>query len=316
MDARHALLVALMLAGCGDGRPSAPPMVAFDAMVDANVDEGMHADDARMRSDAATMSDAMTDATGGGPIACLEGARWVYLLGSDGDLVRFRPDEMRFELIARLRCPTSSLSAAPFSMSIDRGARAWVSYSNGELFVVNTGDGSCMPTTFTSSGDVFGMGFVAESEGSDREQLFIAGGNMTAVIFGTPARLGTLDTTTLRIAPLGSLTGWPDLAGTGAGQLWGFFPLNDPPLVLGLDKTDGHTLQTFDISGIVDDLPLAWAFSLWDGKFYLFLRTLSEERSRLYRLDPDVGTPEMLMMDVGYSIVGAGVSTCAPFELI
>ena len=34
--------------------------------------------------------------------------------------------------------------------------------------------------------------------------------------------------------------------------------------------------------------------------------------SAIYRLDPDTGTTDTLVADSGYTIVGAGVSTCAP----
>jgi hypothetical protein len=64
-------------------------------------------------------------------------------------------------------------------MAVDRTARAWVLYSSGEIFWVNTVDGSCKPSGFArrqNGFETFGMGFVSNAEGSENETLFLAGG--------------------------------------------------------------------------------------------------------------------------------------------
>lgn len=135
--------------------------------------------------------------------------------------------------IGTLSCPTTS---SPFSMAIDRDATAWVLYQNGEIFRVSTTDVSCTATSFTPNQagfEVFGMGFVADAPGSTEETLFVAGGSLFDLTTGT-ASLGRIDSS-LTLTRVGGLPGWPELTGTGAAELWGFFPDTSPPSVRQID---------------------------------------------------------------------------------
>jgi hypothetical protein len=49
----------------------------------------------------------------------------------------------------------------------------------------------------------------------------------------------------------------------------------------------------------------------------MFYQGAGDASSGIYRLTPDAtGTVEPVMLDTGFRIVGAGVSTCAPTILI
>lgn len=252
-----------------------------------------------------------------GPIAsgCEARARWVYLVDSNRQLIRFEPDSETFTTVGTLNCdPTSQ----PFSMAVDRDAGAWVLYQNGRLYRASTVDASCTPTTFAPSQqglDLFGMGFVGVGTDRENEQLFIAGGPEGTIANGA-SRLATINTTSLTVTPLGNeLPGWPELTGTAEGDLWGFFPDTSPPSVSRLDKTTGAPVQTINLN-TSSGSPRAWAFAFWGGSYYVFLQTSADPSTNVYRVDPVSGESELLIQNSGQRIVGAGVSICAPLELI
>ncbi len=177
---------------------------------------------------------------GDGGDDCASGARWVYLVTKDSKLMRFKPDTMTITPVGTLDCPADSM-AAPFSMSVDRSATAWVLYDDGTLYNVSTTDATCTPTSFMPAQydfQLFGMGFVSDASGSSDETLFVAGGAVMDELTGTPAQLASIDTTSLILSPIGGVPGWPELTGTGTGELWGFFPDTTPPSVHQIRQDD------------------------------------------------------------------------------
>lgn len=108
---------------------------------------------------------------------CSPGSELIYVVDSDNRLLSFNPRDGKYEfkLIGTLSCPAGSSfgggKATPFSMAVDRQARAWVLYSSGEIFWVSTTDASCKSSGFAknqSSFETFGMGFVSDAEGSEK----------------------------------------------------------------------------------------------------------------------------------------------------
>jgi hypothetical protein len=291
---RIVLVSALALAACGDGRRDLP----FDSGPGVRVDTGT-----TIQPDAASTND------------CSEAARWVYVLDADRTLMQFRPDELAFRTIGTLTCPAPT---TPFSMAVDRDGRAWVLYQNGNMFDVSTTDASCTATTFAPNQngfELFGMGFASDAEGSEAETLYVAGGAMASIAMGS-SMFGTIDEGTLVLSGLGSLPGWPELTGTGAAEVWGFFPDSDPPSVRQLDKANGASLRTIDISAVGSEAPAAWAFAFWGGRFYVFLQSAVDLSTNVWRVDPTDSSVTRVLENTGFRIVGAGVSTCAPTELI
>ena len=68
--------------------------------------------------------------------------------------------------------------------------------------------------------------------------------------------------------------------------------------------------QGFPDVGDID----TFAFAAWGGEFWLFVRTYGMGSSTdVYRVTAD-GTLSRVLEDVGFDVVGAGVSTCAPSD--
>ncbi len=262
--------------------------------------------------------DASYPDTGIAPSGCSDEARWIYLVDSDNALLRFEPDANTLTRIGTLAC---SGSATPFSMAVDRNATAYVLHSDHNIYQVSTRDGACSPTAYTPNRmgfELFGMGFVSDAAGSDSETLFIAGGPEVG-IGGGSATLGAVNVSGWSISTLGNVTGSPELTGNGNAELWGFFPDADPMAVRQMDKTTGATIREFDVSAIDTGffpVPSAWAFAFWGGRYYIFYMGAFDTSTGIYRLTPDTGAVEPVMIDIGFRIVGAGVSTCAPTILI
>ena len=242
-------------------------------------------------------------------------ARWVYVVDRDDTLMRFEPDSLTFTPIGTLECDTES---APFSMSIDRDANAWVLYQTHELYSVSTLDASCSPTSYLpdqNGMELFGMGFVADDEENRTETLFVAGGLRESVPNGE-SRLAVLDTSSLAVTPRGTpWMGFSELTGTGTGQLWSFVP-GMTPAVRRLNKDTAAAEVTIPINAVPAEEGRNWAFAFWGGRFYVFLHQGDDPSTNVYRVDPTDQSSEKVLDDTGFLIVGAGVSTCAPTTLI
>ena len=256
--------------------------------------------------------------------SCGENADLVYLVDQQYRLLSFNPRDglNEFKLIGTLSCPAGPAfdggTATPFSMSVDREARAWVLYSSGEIFWVSTKDASCKPSGFKvaqNGFETFGMGFVSDSAGSDSETLYITGGNHNNPGKGN---LGSIDPKTLKVSSIGALpmTEYgPELTGNGKAELWAYFPGTENTFVAQLDKTSATPLSHWfmpPLSGSVQ----AWAFAHWGGRFYLFVTVFDPmagaNNSQVMLFTPGDGHVDTILSHLPYTIVGAGVSTCAP----
>jgi hypothetical protein len=248
---------------------------------------------------------------------CSEAAKLVYTVDQNNTLSQFDPVTKTFTDLGRLSCP-ASLGGTPFSMGIDRDANAWVLYSSGELFSVNTETLACTKTSWSAPNGIrqFGMGFSTETAGGTSDQLFIAGG---ASPTQSTSSLQRLDTASLTTQPIGTVTGWPELTGTGNAELWGFFPTNPggggTPRIDQIDKVSGAALRTFQLSTLAGE-PAAWAFAFFGGDFFVFLMRTSELATVVYQVDGTTGAIKGMTPTNTRTIVGAGVSTCAPVVLL
>ncbi len=59
-------------------------------------------------------------------------------------------------------------------------------------------------------------------------------------------------------------------------------------------------------------MPTAWAFASWGGDFFIFLMKDLEASTTVYQIDGATGAMKGQTSAAGRTIVGAGVSTCAP----
>jgi len=297
-------IAGLGLAACVAEPSSAPPAGADEPKVDQ---PGTRID-----------GNAASPGLDAGVVAsCSESAKLIYLVDENNDFLSFKPDSLTFTRIGTLSCP-AAFGAAPFSMSIDRSATAWVVYDSGQLFRVSTQDASCQATTFNAGQQgvyQFGMGFVSNSAGSNDETLYIANDVQQGDSLPTAVQIGTLSFPDLTVTSKGTVSGVPELTGTGDGKLWGFFPSSTiTPNVALLDKNTGMPSTSFALPGLQGQ-PIDWAFAFWGGDFWVFLRRDTDPSTRVYRINSSTGAMQVALPSTGRSIVGAGVSTCAPVIL-
>jgi hypothetical protein len=244
---------------------------------------------------------------------CAEAAKLVYLVSAQNDLYSFNPDKLQFQRIGPLNCPTG---AHPYSMGVDRTGTAWIDYDSGELFRVSTADASCTKTSYVpQNGFVnFGMGFASDAPGSESEALYVCGtsqGNRTGL------GLGKLDTKTMQLTFLGDYSGtlhgdFAELTGTGDAKLFGFFEGN-PALLAEIDKGSAATPSPVSLNGLQISAASGFAFSFWGGDFWFYTMEANDPGSHVtrYKAATDKSV-SVVLTNVGFEIVGAGVSTCAP----
>ncbi len=244
---------------------------------------------------------------------CSSEAKLVYVLSDANELYSFDPPAKSFKKIGTVTC---NGSMAVNSMAIDRNATAWVNYvgggfgdSSGSIYKVNTKDASCDPSPavkLPSGWYRIGMGYSTDGAGSMGETLFISS--------TSSGQLGKIENNSLKpiagFSP-GLFSGQSaELTGTGDGRLFGYFTTT-PVYVAEIDKGTAVVSNQKAISGL--ETPSAWAFSFWGGDFYLYAASLGNSRVSRYR-PSDGSIDNNYMPDIGFRIIGAGVSTCAPLQ--
>jgi hypothetical protein len=256
------------------------------------------------------------------------GVDLIYVIDDDGNLYSFDPGQLGgepFTAVGAVDCPAGApwpdyngpAEAFPFSMSVDRTGRAWVLYTSGEIFWVSTVDARCATTPFRpdeAGFELFAMGFVTEPSS---ESLYVAGGLASEA--SQVGDLGLVAPSLLDVDRIGDLSATtinpratPELTGTGDGRLFGYYPGNESAIVE-ISKASGEELQGWELAASTGDLE-AWAFAQYGGRFYIFLTTslgISETTS-VIEFNPVLGEQRTVVGSVGFRIVGAGVSTCAP----
>lgn len=261
---------------------------------------------------------------GGSPTPGCSGAAkdFVYVITQQGALYSFAPDKKLFTKIGDAQCSNTGF-AQYNSMAVDRSATAWVNVIDvslktltmtGSLYRVSTKDAKCeaspsvsLPPDWTQ----VGMGFSVDMQGGSTETLYVS------AIGGGP-RLGRIDMGSKTVVPIGAIStgNTPELTGTGDARLYGFFVNSGasyPPSVGQLDKSSAAVTSPVDMMGLQQ--PNAWAFSFWGGHFYLYTQSSSDTSSRVSDFNPASQAVDLsYMTDVGFTITGAGVSTCAPTQ--
>jgi hypothetical protein len=218
-------------------------------------------------------------------------------------------------------------------MAVDRQAVAWVNFSDGKIFKVDTTQAGlpCTATSFTGGGGGFtpqlGMGFATVSSTDKSETLYVSdngrpGGACTSTTPGpgcTGLGLGSIAQATMSLAAIGPYTGSTagynaELSGTGDGVLYGFFTTT--PSVLGtIDKATGAVTKVTPLPSVQNSVG-GYAFSFWGGDFWFYTAyptaTDPNATTSVTHLVTASGATSVVMKDVGFTIVGAGSSTCVP----
>ncbi|HEY2514813.1 MAG TPA: hypothetical protein VGI39_28300 [Polyangiaceae bacterium] len=278
----------------------------------------------------------------GGPEDCPAGAgKFIYVVSDQNELYTFDPTKVPtatnptnkpFTDLGALHCtgestPPASDSDGVNSMAVDRQAIAWVNFNDGKIFRVDTTQTSlpCTDTNYDSSQGNFtpqlGMGFATASATDHTETLYVSD-NAGPGGAGTPGAgkgLGWIDTKTMKMAPLGgwgsSLAGYnAELSGTGDGQLYGFFTTTPSDLAT-IDKSSGTGSAVIPLNS-VNNSQGGYAFSFWGGDFWFYTAyptdTDPDPTTSVTHFVSADGGAGVVMTDIGFTIVGAGASTCVP----
>jgi hypothetical protein len=252
---------------------------------------------------------------------CSPAAQAIYTVDIDGWLSAFHPETLSFDDIGFLHCPVRRPNVAPppgvimppitpISMDVDQDAVAWVLYTNGELFKVDTATAACTATGFQAGQQGFwrfGMGSVFDQV-TGQDTLFIAGG----LDWNSPPNLGTISFPSLTVTTVGPLSmGPPELAGTGDGELWAFTPVAWSPTYVAtlaqIDPASGAILSSVQYPSLTTLDPFSMKF--YGGSFWIFIG------SAVYAVDRETLTlTTAIPPGNGREICGAGVSTCAPVQ--
>jgi len=200
---------------------------------------------------------------------------------------------------------------------------------DGALFQVDTSTAHCTPTSYALAQNERKIFDLAFSTTGSTETLFSSttccyddAGGVTVTNHGGGG-LATIAMPSLSLSLVGDYTGlfagYPcALAGTGDGRFFGFFPnVNDPDggvaqILAQVDRTSGATPNPIVLSSAVHT-GAAFAFSFWGGDFWFYAANSSGTSSDVtrFRYSTDQSY-SVVVMDTGMTIIGAGVSTCAP----
>ena len=263
----------------------------------------------------------------------------IYVIDRDNGLSKFNPRDMSFGAALPISCASDSVR--PFSMSVDQAGMAWVLFRNPArptetwIDTVNTTTGACTGSRITppSPLEYFGMGF---ANNAGVETLFVSGGTYLELMnVGFPggeemypASLYRLDSSASSAALSGRLVGWPELTGNANGELFAFFApktdaisgmLSRVGRVAQLDRSTGAETNSYSLTAMTGDFESKYAFAYWGGRLYIFIKQYGTDGSEVWRFDlPPAGDGSVtkIIPDAGRIIVGAGVSTCAPVDLI
>jgi hypothetical protein len=258
---------------------------------------------------------------------CGPEAKLIYVLDDIEVLHSFDPSLLpspsAFQTIGPINCAAAfggGAWGAANSMAIDHLAVAWVTDHAGHLGRVSTTDGSCTPTTYRPGQagidfDTVGMGFAGDVD-AGTETLYVVDDSQGPVAT-TNRGLARIDLTSLQLTEIGPFDGTlagrsAELTGTGDGRLYGFFP-GSPSTIAQIDPTSGHVVSSVDLPGVVvtSGGALAYAFSFWGGVFYTYLSS-GTGTTDVAAYDPSSGATTTVLSQIGFRILGAGVSTCAP----
>ena len=245
---------------------------------------------------------------GGGVPTCAAATQFVYVITAASELYKFDPPTVAFTKVGTLDC--AGPLATPYSMSVDRVGTAWSVFTDGTLVKIDTSNAKCTPTAFApgqSGFFTFGMGFSANAPGSADETLYVSNS------VGGAERLGMIDLATMHLTPLAAydaLHARAELTGTGDARLFGAFE-GAPYVVAEIEKATSHIASQAPQTAI-NYAPSSsnFAFAAWGGDFWLFVGPGSS--TDVFQYQPASGQTTK-RKSVSFEIVGAGVSTCAPY---
>ena len=277
---------------------------------DSRPDGGETDTDTDTDSDTDTDTDTDTDSDSDGD-ECSEEAKLVYVVDTQYKLFRFDPPAKTFEYVGTMECDSGG---TPFSMAVGRNDKAyvlyWASYNCLGINQVNIHNAECETLVPFECGqydfDTFGMGFATDGPDTTDETLYVGKSNFVS----SGSQLAAIDTNLWELSPIAPISESPELTGNQNGELWAFFAWAPTPKVAQINKQTGEESNAYYITEF-PSVAAAFAFAYWGGDFYLF-HAPGEETTTVWRLHNDSLEVWIPSEATAFSIVGAGVSTCAP----
>jgi hypothetical protein len=272
----------------------------------------------------------VVDAGGAGGRCDDENSQKVFVITTDlsaqpyeSHLFRFDPTDTSYTHIGELDCPGVLLR----SMAVDRDGSGWGSMGDGSLVRIDTETADCSASGMEleqHSVSRYGMGYSTLGE-SDSEKLYITatGSDWSGQPNQPYRKLAVIDTSTLQIEIVGDLEAPVpanmELTGTGDGRLFGMVldVRNLSNIIVSVDELNADTAATLSSKTVPLEANSGFAFAHWGGDFWLFTEA-DDGKARVAQFDFDNGVIEQTVdIDLGVagSIVGAGVSTCAPIRI-
>jgi hypothetical protein len=257
---------------------------------------------------------------------CSDAAKLIYVVDENNKLAQFDPVSKTFNMLGTLHCPSTG---QPFSMGVDRDATAYVLYNDDKIYQVLTQSSGlpCTATSWASQDGLheFGMGYSTDMAGGTTDTLFVIGGADLDGGDPGPGTMATINTTSMSATQIATnITGRPELTGNSNAELWGWFPNvsgSMTPIVEQINKTTGAPVQpnVYMEPSLTDGSePTAWAFGFYGGDYWVFLQNETDIQTSVYEVAGPTNTmhtPGTIVSTTpatGLTIVGAGVSTCAP----
>lgn len=261
-----------------------------------------------------------------------EASQKVFVLTTDLDdpareshLLRFDPESLTYTEIGRVDCGLSEYQFLR-SMAVDRRGTAYASTGQGELYAIDTTTAACRATGMETGQEQvrrYGMGYATVGD-TDEERLYITAEGDWWEDGVAWRRLAVIDTSTLTISTIGDIDAPTpanmELTGTGDGRLFGMVldVRNLRNIIVTIELLDVSTGGTLERKQVPLQARSGFAFAHWGGDFWLFTEA-PDGSARVARFDWETGTVEQTVdtpLEVPGTIVGAGVSTCAPYDLI
>jgi len=247
----------------------------------------------------------------------------IFVLSDNSELYKFFPATNEFQKLGDFTCGQAT---GTFSMAVDRLGFAWVMFSNplGKIWKLDvTNVGNCTDPGYNPGQqgvNYFGMAFVSNSQFDQCDKLY---GNTFNGLggFSEGPNFGdflTVDPDTLVLSKLGKTTfNGAEVTGTGDGRVFMFGGAN-PAKLVEVEKGTGKYLETTPLGNL--ELTNAFAFAFFGGDFYMFTESNNPNFSKVTHYDYDdsdnngVKDLTTVVASGPIRIVGAGVSTCAPFQ--
>tara|TARA_R110002096_G_scaffold42143_4_gene113590 strand:+ start:2552 stop:3547 length:996 start_codon:yes stop_codon:yes gene_type:complete len=259
-----------------------------------------------------------------------ENAKKIFVVTTDlsdkpyeSHLFRFDPTDVSYTHIGELDCPGVLLR----TMAVDRDGDGWGSMGDGSLVRINTETANCTDSGMEieqHSISRYGMGYATLDE-TESEKLYITatGSDWSGQANQPYRKLAAINTETLLIDLIGDLEAPVpanmELTGTGDGRLFGMIldVRNLSNIIVSVDELNADTAETISSKTVPLDANSGFAFAHWGGDFWLFTEA-DDGKARVAQFDFDTGAIVQTVdtnLEVAGSIVGAGVSTCAPIRI-